>query len=140
MPRRAKRSGTSRTWLRPVRPRLKLDGLPRSRQPSSVPVLRPRPKPVRLPRSRQPSSLPVAGRMRPLDGSPIFEAIMKPRASPPTSSSSQQAQAKPPDPFRFGWRFARQEDNGTGEAERVPLTPEDVLHPQEGDQIPENTL
>jgi hypothetical protein len=37
-----------------------------------------------------------------------------------------------PDPFRFGWRYV--------DGRRVPLTPEDVLHPQEGDHIPENTL
>ncbi len=38
-----------------------------------------------------------------------------------------------PDPFRFGWRLR------PGTRERIPLTPEDVLHPQEGDEIPEST-
>jgi colicin import membrane protein len=43
------------------------------------------------------------------------------------------------DPFRFGWRYVRPADSNGTEDNRVPLTPEDVLHPQEGDQIPENT-
>src|SRR5208337_398676 len=46
----------------------------------------------------------------------------------------------PPDQFRFGWRYVSQPGrNGGAESICVPLTPEDVLHPQEGDQIPENT-
>jgi Uma2 family endonuclease len=46
------------------------------------------------------------------------------------------------DPFRFGWRWVKPASaNGTsGEPECVPLTPDDLLHPQEGDQIPENTI
>jgi Uma2 family endonuclease len=44
-------------------------------------------------------------------------------------------EADPPDPFRFGWRYAP----GTN-GKRIPLTPADLLHPQENDQIPENTL
>src|SRR5437764_924747 len=45
------------------------------------------------------------------------------------------------DPFRFGWRYARQPgSNGRTELERIPLTPEDVLHPREGDEITENTV
>src|SRR6266436_5582482 len=66
---------------------------------------------------------------------------MKHRASPRTSpSSTAPDRIAAPDPFRFGWRYVRQPGaNGTGEPERVPLTPEDVLHPQWGDQIPEHT-
>jgi len=45
------------------------------------------------------------------------------------------------DPFRHGWRFVhRRSPEGTEECVQVPLTMEDVLHPQEGDCIPENTL
>ena|SRR3712207_241616 len=41
----------------------------------------------------------------------------------------------PADPFRYGWRYIQHErDNGTVDVEQVPLTLEDVLHPQEGDQ------
>jgi Uma2 family endonuclease len=42
----------------------------------------------------------------------------------------------PADPFRYGWRYLQRErDDGTLEIEQVPLTLEDVLHPQEGDQV-----
>lgn len=42
-------------------------------------------------------------------------------------------------PFRYGWRHVRRErDDGTVVIERVPLTLEDVLHPQEGDQVVHN--
>jgi len=49
----------------------------------------------------------------------------------------------PPDgnPFRYGWRFVRRTGpDGREELEQVPLTLEDVLHPQEGDVIPENDV
>jgi Uma2 family endonuclease len=43
--------------------------------------------------------------------------------------------------FRYGWRFVpRVLPDGRTELERVPLTLEDVLHPKEGDVIPERTL
>ncbi len=46
----------------------------------------------------------------------------------------------PPDPFRFGWREIQQIDpDGCKQWVRVPLTPEDLLHPKKGDQILENT-
>ena len=42
----------------------------------------------------------------------------------------------PDDPFRYGWRYVtRQLADGNLRMERVPLTLEDVLHPQEGDSI-----
>jgi Uma2 family endonuclease len=44
----------------------------------------------------------------------------------------------PDDPFRYGWRFVRVP--GGTETEQVPLTLEDVLHPQEGDVIPERSV
>jgi Uma2 family endonuclease len=42
----------------------------------------------------------------------------------------------PADPFRYGWRVVRH-DTGDGNitVEQVPLTLEDVLHPEEGDQV-----
>jgi colicin import membrane protein len=44
------------------------------------------------------------------------------------------------DPFRYGWRdVAQTRPDGSVAWERVPLTLEDVLHPREGDGIPENT-
>lgn len=41
-----------------------------------------------------------------------------------------------PDPFRYGWRYIRHTDEHGGDRfEQVPLTLEDVLHPQEEDFI-----
>ena len=41
-----------------------------------------------------------------------------------------------PDPFRFGWRYVRvTRADGTQDLDRVPLTLEDVLHPNVGDII-----
>ena len=45
-----------------------------------------------------------------------------------------------PDPFRFGWRYVQQIGrNGAKQRVQVPLTLDDVLHPQEGDHIPDNS-
>jgi Uma2 family endonuclease len=58
-----------------------------------------------------------------------------------SSSFRNRTKVERPDPFRFGWRYVRNPGaNGASESERVPLTPEDLLHPQEGDEIPENTI
>ncbi|MBL8794585.1 MAG: Uma2 family endonuclease [Planctomycetia bacterium] len=44
------------------------------------------------------------------------------------------------DPFRYGWRYVRNErPDGSVEFDQVPLTLEDVLHPQDGDVLPQNT-
>lgn len=44
----------------------------------------------------------------------------------------------PGNQFRYGWRYVeRAGPNGTVELDQVPLTLEDVLHPREGDVIPE---
>lgn len=41
-----------------------------------------------------------------------------------------------PDPFRYGWRnVSITRPDGTEAFEQIPLTPEDVLHPEEGDFI-----
>jgi Uma2 family endonuclease len=63
---------------------------------------------------------------------------MKPRAS--SQTASRRTRIAPPDPFRFGWRYVNKPGaNGTSKSVRVPLTPEDLLHPQWGDVIPEHT-
>lgn len=42
----------------------------------------------------------------------------------------------PTDPYRYGWRYIKHErPDGTYEMHQEPLTLEDVLHPQEGDQV-----
>jgi Uma2 family endonuclease len=42
----------------------------------------------------------------------------------------------PDDPYRYGWRYVRRDlPDGNYEMEQVPLTLEDVLHPEEEDQV-----
>src|SRR5262245_11207201 len=44
-------------------------------------------------------------------------------------------------PFKYGWRFVKRVlPDGTTALDEVPLTLEDVLHPQEDDVIPERSL
>jgi hypothetical protein len=58
-----------------------------------------------------------------------------PPASAPPSDPPED------DPFRYGWRFVKRLlPDGTTDLERVPLTLEDVLHPQEDDIIPERPI
>src|SRR5918911_1104026 len=53
-----------------------------------------------------------------------------------TPASGTRAAEGAVDPYRYGWRYARHEQaDGTYVMEQVPLTLEDVLHPQEGDQV-----
>lgn len=41
-----------------------------------------------------------------------------------------------PDPFRYGWRYVSvRDEEGKERTRQVPLTPEDILHPEEGDFI-----
>jgi colicin import membrane protein len=58
---------------------------------------------------------------------------MNRRPTPAVAPSAARRRSAEPDPFRFGFRFVK------GVSERVPLTPEDLLHPQEGDQITQNS-
>jgi Uma2 family endonuclease len=45
------------------------------------------------------------------------------------------------DRYRYGWRYKTcRLPDGTEESVEVPLTVEDLLHPKEGDCIPENTV
>jgi Uma2 family endonuclease len=61
-------------------------------------------------------------------------------SSAASSAPAERTPPAPPDPFRFGWRYVQQNGrNGAGPRVRVALTLDDVLHPQEGDHIPENT-
>jgi len=52
----------------------------------------------------------------------------------PTAGAADTA--APDDPFGYGWRYVKR-DLGEGDftIETVPLTLEDVLHPEEGDQV-----
>jgi Uma2 family endonuclease len=60
---------------------------------------------------------------------------------PPTTSPPPPTPPRDNDPFRYGWRFVRRVGpDGREDLEQVPLTLEDVLHPQEGDVIPENSF
>jgi colicin import membrane protein len=46
----------------------------------------------------------------------------------------------PADPFRYGWRDVRQlQSDGSERWERMPLSLEDVLHPQLGDSYPQGS-
>ena len=57
-----------------------------------------------------------------------------------TSTNGKSCRAEQPDPFRFGWRYRWQiGPDGAKRWVQVPLTLDDVLHPQERDHIPENT-
>jgi Uma2 family endonuclease len=54
--------------------------------------------------------------------------------------SADRTTPPPPDAFRYGWRFVKKRlPDGSTDLVQVPLTLEDVLHPKEGDCIPEQT-
>jgi Uma2 family endonuclease len=58
-----------------------------------------------------------------------------------TTATPPQITRPEPDPWRFGWRFVRKpQPDGTVRTEQVPLTYEDVLHPEEGDVIVETPI
>jgi Uma2 family endonuclease len=72
------------------------------------------------------------------------EGTGKDMATPPSSRHRTSPSPSPDadrDPFRLGWRWVRPGSvNGSPDGSgRVPLTAEDLLHPQEHDEIPENT-
>ncbi len=53
-----------------------------------------------------------------------------------TPASKSRRPPVEPDPYRYGWRpLPITRPDGTEDFDRVPLTLEDVLHPQEGDVI-----
>jgi colicin import membrane protein len=56
-------------------------------------------------------------------------------------TGSSKAASAPADPFLYGWRdVPTTRPDGTVDFVRVPLTLEDVLHPEYGDVIPVSTL
>jgi Uma2 family endonuclease len=60
------------------------------------------------------------------------------RSLPPelTAEEWRELGLDPDDPFRYGWRYrVHERDDGSTDYERVPLTLEDVLHPQEEDFV-----
>jgi Uma2 family endonuclease len=55
-----------------------------------------------------------------------------------TTLASPTLAPLPPDhdPFFYGWRYVRRDlEDGNFVIDQVPLMPEDVLHPEEGDQV-----
>jgi Uma2 family endonuclease len=60
-------------------------------------------------------------------------------ATVPTDSPAAPEPAASPETYPYGWRYARRDlpDGGTT-IDQIPLTLEDVLHPQEGDQVTES--
>ena len=55
------------------------------------------------------------------------------------SAPGSQPPSGEPDPFRYGWRYVRiVRPDGTEDLDQVPLTLEDVLHPEVGDVIVES--
>ena len=62
------------------------------------------------------------------------------RAGRSPSSNGKSLRAEQPDPFRFCWRYVQQiGPSGVKQRVREPLTLDDVLHPQEGDHVSQNT-
>ncbi len=65
---------------------------------------------------------------------------MNHRGRSTASKNGTSRRAERPDPFRFGWRYVRQiGPDGSKVSVQVPLTLDDVLHPQEGDRITESS-
>jgi Uma2 family endonuclease len=55
-------------------------------------------------------------------------------------SAGPAARVPTPDGFPYGWRYVnRRQPDGTTTVEQVPLTLDEALHPQEGDQVPESS-
>ncbi len=62
-------------------------------------------------------------------------------SSIPAAASVPPRKPSDDNPFRYGWRYVRRVGpDGREDLEQVPLTLEDVLHPQEGDVIPERAI
>jgi len=64
--------------------------------------------------------------------------MTKSAVTPPDSPQTPGPAASSDNPFRYGWRYVKRSlPDGTIELDQVPLTLEDVMHPREGDIIPE---
>ncbi len=57
---------------------------------------------------------------------------------PPRSDVPAEDLPPPDDIFFYGWRFVEHRVNGTTATARMPLTREDVLHPQPEDRVSQN--
>ncbi len=57
---------------------------------------------------------------------------------PPRSDVRPEDLPPPDDIFFYGWRFVEHRVNGTTATARMPLTREDVLHPQPEDRVSQN--
>ncbi|HEY7158399.1 MAG TPA: Uma2 family endonuclease [Gemmataceae bacterium] len=65
---------------------------------------------------------------------------MKRASNSNAAKNGNSRRAEQPDPFRFGWRYVQHiSPDGPKVSVRTPLTLDDVLHPREGDRIPENS-
>src|SRR5262245_2840330 len=70
-----------------------------------------------------------------------FRTRRWPGDEPMTRSAARTTPPPESEPFRYGWRFVKKiQRDGTLDLVQVPLTLEDVLHPQEDDHISESTL
>ncbi|MCU0493494.1 MAG: Uma2 family endonuclease [Chloroflexaceae bacterium] len=59
---------------------------------------------------------------------------VEPSVTPDTSAAPNTSPAE--DPFRYGWRWVPNDEiDGWHKLRRIPLTLENVLHPEEGDEI-----
>jgi hypothetical protein len=64
-----------------------------------------------------------------------------PNLTTPQTPAAPVAPPADPERYRYGWRYVKRKlDDGRETIEEVPLSLEDVLHPQEDDVIPENTV
>src|SRR4028119_1908533 len=56
--------------------------------------------------------------------------------TPATAPPTRRPDEPEADPFYLGWRYVEvTRPDGTIEVDQIPLTPEDVLHPEVGDFI-----
>jgi Uma2 family endonuclease len=63
--------------------------------------------------------------------------MAEPLRKPPAGRESETAPRE--DPFRYGWRWrSRRLPNGKVVEEQIPLTAEDLLDPQLGDEVPQS--
>ena len=83
--------------------------------------------------SRRVALLPIGSRMFPLDPHLQRRRCADEYRLRPPNRGNRRPEA---DPFRYGWRYVRvTRADGTEELDQVPLTLEDVLHPEVGDII-----
>ena len=70
------------------------------------------------------------------DAPAVRDSSVPPISIPPARDVRERPTPPPEDPFPLGWRYrARKNEDGSEDIEQVPLTPEDLLNPQEGDVL-----